>query len=85
LRRLATLDVVAGVSEEGEYYPQLEQTTQLVDAPWSFRQAFSGKGAAVAILDGGVVPHSFFGNRLVEEFCFSSPGSDAESFGSRRF
>ena len=79
LRRLATLDVVAGVSEEGEYYPQLEQTTQLVDAPWSFRQTFSGKGAAVAILDGGVVPHSFFGNRLVEEFCFSSPGWGVES------
>jgi subtilisin family serine protease len=79
LRRLVELDVVAGVSEEAEYYSQLEQTTHLVNAPWSFRQAFSGKGAAVAIIDSGVVPHSFFGDRLVEEFCFSSPGSDAES------
>ena len=79
LRRLAKLDVVAGVSEEAEYYPHLAQTTQLVDAPWSFRQAFSGRGAAVAIIDGGVSPHSFFGNRLVEEFCFSSPRSGEQS------
>jgi len=76
LRRLATLDVVAGVSEEGEYYPQLEQTARLVDAS---SHPFSGNGAAVAIIDTGVVPHSFFGNRLVEEFCFSSPGWGDES------
>ena len=63
LRRLAKLDVVAGVSEEAEYYPHLAQTTQLVDASWSFRQAFSGRGAAVAIIDGGVslIPSSATG------------------------
>jgi len=74
LRRLAELDVVAGVSEEAEFYPTLSQSSNIVDASWSFKQGFSGRGAAVAIIDGGTVHHSFFGDRLVEEFCFSSPG-----------
>ncbi|HUJ19328.1 MAG TPA: S8 family serine peptidase [Nitrospirota bacterium] len=79
LLKLAKLKVVAGVSEEAEYYPFLAQSSDIVDASWSFKQAFSGRGAAVAILDGGTVHHPFFGDRLVEEFCFSSPGSDTSS------
>jgi subtilisin len=79
LQKLATLKVVAGVSEEAEYYPFLAQSSDIVDASWSFKQAYSGKGAAVAILDGGTVHHSFFGDRLVEEFCFSSPAWDTSS------
>ena len=79
LRRLAKLDVVAGVSEEAEFYPFLSQSSNIVDASWSSKQGFSGRGAAVAIIDGGTVHHSFFGDRLVEEFCFSSPGWGVES------
>ena len=59
LRRLAKLDVVAGVSEEAEFYPSLSQSSNLVDASWSFKQVFTGRGAAVAILDGGTAHHSF--------------------------
>jgi subtilisin family serine protease len=83
LRRLATVEVVAGVSEEAEYVPLHDTTpydnSAVVDASWSFKQAFSGRGAAVAILDGGTARHAYFVDRLVEEFCFSSSSSGVRS------
>ena len=80
LRRLASLDVVAGVSAESEYRPLASfDSTALVGESWSFKQAYSGRGAAVAILDGGTVRHPYFADRIAHEFCFSSPSSESRS------
>jgi hypothetical protein len=55
--------------------PLLDQTGPLVQAPEAQSSGFDGAGTVVAILDTGVEKtHPFFGNRVVEEACFSANG-----------
>ena len=75
LTKLKALDVVASVSEEAVYYPML-MDSHTADASWSFGRNTTGAGVAVAIIDDGITPHSFYADRLVEEYCTSTPTGD---------
>ena len=67
---------MAGVSEEVVMSPLLVSSPNVAGASWSFRQARTGAGVSVAVIDDGVAAHSFLGDRVVQEFCVSAPSTD---------
>ena len=67
---------VTTIQEDVAVPATLEESAPVVQAPTMWTNGYTGAGKAIAILDTGVdADHSFFGDRVVEEACFST-GSD---------
>ena len=74
---------VAGIQEDVAEPPLLMDSVPLIGADQTHNQGFAGTGQAVAILDTGVdKSHAFFGNRVVEEACYSTTTAPGSSFPS---
>ena len=58
--------------EDPVLYPQLQESGPLVGAPRAWRQGYTGRGLAVAVIDDGAdTRHPFLARRTVFEACFS--------------
>ncbi|MEH6591124.1 MAG: S8 family serine peptidase [Halioglobus sp.] len=80
LDSLLALDEVIHVYEDSLNEPTLVQSKALINAGLSHNFGMTGAGAIVAILDTGIEgTHSAFGNRVIEEACFSTNDSDYNS------
>ena len=82
LRRLQDAPAVRRVVRDVAEPPHLMESIALVGAPAVHQSGYRGEGQAVAILDSGVdARHSFLGDRVVEEACFSTtrPASGVQS------
>ncbi len=67
---------VTMVQEDVAVPATLEESAPVVQAPTMWTNEYTGTGKTIAILDTGVdADHFFFGDRVVEEACFST-GSD---------
>ena len=67
---------VTTIQEDIAVPATLEESAPVVQAPTMWTNGYTGTGKAIAILDTGVdADHSFFGDRVVAEACFST-GSD---------
>jgi subtilisin family serine protease len=67
---------VTTIQEDVAVPADLAESAPVVQAPTMWTNDYTGTGKAIAILDTGVdADHSFFGDRVVEEACFSA-GSD---------
>jgi hypothetical protein len=87
LPALESSPAVLRIFEDGLSRPLLDQSGPLVQATEAQSSGFDGTGTVVAILDTGVEKnHPFFGNRVVEEACFSAngdcPNGQASQIGS---
>jgi subtilisin len=66
---------VTTIQEDVAVPATLEESAPVVQAPTMWTNSLMGTGKSIAILDTGVdANHSFFGNRVVEEACFTSDG-----------
>ncbi len=75
VQALRDSDSVSSLQIDRPEPPVLAQSVPLIGATDMFNAGFTGAGQTVAILDTGVDRnHSFFGNRVVEEACFSNAG-----------
>jgi hypothetical protein len=75
LPALESSPAVLRIFEDGLSRPLLDESGRLVQATEAQSSGFDGTGTVVAILDTGVEKnHPFFGNRVVEEACFSANG-----------
>ncbi len=80
LDKLVNNDKVLLLSEDRILEPVLEVSVPHIGGDILHNAGFTGEGQAVAILDTGVDEfHPFFGNRIVEEACFSS-GDEQDFF-----
>lgn len=71
---------VVSIEEDVLLLPLLDKSADVVGAVNGWDLGFSGAGATVAVLDTGVdATHSAFGDRVVEEACFSTTSSSSES------
>lgn len=56
----------------------LADSTEIIGAPRAWDAGFEGENQAIVIVDTGIdADHSFFGNRVVAEACFSTGGGRA--------
>jgi hypothetical protein len=80
LDSLMSSGLVERIQEDISEPPLLIQSIDLIGADLVHDIGYSGSGQAVVILDTGIeTNHPFFSNRVVEEACFSSNDSEAES------
>jgi hypothetical protein len=87
LPALESSPAVLRIFEDRMSRPLLDQSGPLVQAPEAHASGFDGSGTVVAILDTGIEKnHPFFGNRVVEEACFSAnadcPNGQSSQVGS---
>ena len=76
LNRLTTSPNVVSVVADDPVPAALVNSGPVVGLPASQDAGYTGRGVAVAILDTGVdSAHSFLGNRVVDESCYSAVGS----------
>jgi hypothetical protein len=78
LQGLLASPLVVSLGEDGLLAPTLDNSLPVINAPEVHSLGGDGTGVAVAILDTGIDRnHPFFGDRVVEEACYSnSAGSD---------
>lgn len=73
LDRLASLPGVRTITEDSLNDPFLGSAMPHIGANVSLASGFDGAGQTVVILDTGIdADHPFFGNRVVDEACFSA-------------
>jgi len=66
---------VVAVEEDRWMKRSLASSTAVIGAPTVWNAGFDGAGQTVVILDDGIdADHPFFGNRVVDEACFSTTG-----------
>ncbi|MFI6499609.1 S8 family peptidase [Nonomuraea typhae] len=74
IAQLASSAHVTGIQEDPIGDPGLASTIPLIGADRAHTRGFTGTGQTVAVLDTGIDrDHPFFGNRIVDEACFSNP------------
>jgi len=85
---------VVAVQEDRWLERSLASSTAVIGAPTVWNAGFDGAGQTVVVIDDGIdADHPFFGNRVVDEACFSSiddsvdaislcPNGTAEQIGS---